>query len=228
MLRAIAIVMLVTCAFVAEKATAGTITIPSLYQGDINSDGVRGNTGDPANMYTGFNADDGTSYHSYAMFRIPAGTYAAATLNFTPSTWGNINSALIGFYDVKLPFFVLQSSAGFIDTGSGSQYASQVLGSTPVSVTLGGTAVADINSVAGGTYPGGTFVVGFTNLSAFVANTAIFINGNHEHTPILELTSGPVSATPLPAALPLFATGLGLMGLLGWRRKRKGAVAIAA
>jgi hypothetical protein len=27
--------------------------------------------------------------------------------------------------------------------------------------------------------------------------------------------------TPLPAALPLFATGLGAMGLLGWRRKRK-------
>jgi hypothetical protein len=27
--------------------------------------------------------------------------------------------------------------------------------------------------------------------------------------------------TPIPAALPLFATGLGTLGLLGWRRKRK-------
>jgi hypothetical protein len=27
--------------------------------------------------------------------------------------------------------------------------------------------------------------------------------------------------TPLPAALPLFATGVGGLGLLGWRRKRK-------
>jgi hypothetical protein len=27
--------------------------------------------------------------------------------------------------------------------------------------------------------------------------------------------------TPLPAALPLFATGIGALGLLGWRRKRK-------
>jgi hypothetical protein len=29
------------------------------------------------------------------------------------------------------------------------------------------------------------------------------------------------SETPLPAALPLFATGIGALGLLGWRRKRK-------
>ena len=31
----------------------------------------------------------------------------------------------------------------------------------------------------------------------------------------------PVPQVPLPAALPLFATGLGVLGLLGWRRKRK-------
>jgi hypothetical protein len=37
-----------------------------------------------------------------------------------------------------------------------------------------------------------------------------------------------VSATPLPAALPLFATGFGALGLLGWRRKRKGAAVVAA
>jgi hypothetical protein len=36
------------------------------------------------------------------------------------------------------------------------------------------------------------------------------------------------AATPLPAALPLFATGLGALGFLGWRRKRKNGVAIAA
>jgi hypothetical protein len=38
-----------------------------------------------------------------------------------------------------------------------------------------------------------------------------------------ELDSGSLTpvATPLPAALPLFATGLGGLGLLGWRRKRK-------
>jgi hypothetical protein len=32
--------------------------------------------------------------------------------------------------------------------------------------------------------------------------------------------------TPLPAALPLFATGLGALGLLGWRRTRKSRVSL--
>jgi hypothetical protein len=31
--------------------------------------------------------------------------------------------------------------------------------------------------------------------------------------------------SPLPAALPLFGSGLGMIGLLGWRKKRKRAVA---
>lgn len=35
--------------------------------------------------------------------------------------------------------------------------------------------------------------------------------------------TGSVSAVPLPAAFPLFAGGLGLLGLLGWRRKRMAA-----
>ncbi len=35
-----------------------------------------------------------------------------------------------------------------------------------------------------------------------------------------------VGTTPLPAALPLFATGLGAMGLLGWRRKRRAAASV--
>lgn len=38
---------------------------------------------------------------------------------------------------------------------------------------------------------------------------------------------GAVSTTPLPAALPMFASGLGFMGLFKWRRKRKKAPAAA-
>jgi hypothetical protein len=41
----------------------------------------------------------------------------------------------------------------------------------------------------------------------------------------LDLPPGSWSVTPLPAALPLFATGVGGLGLLGWRRKKKAAAA---
>jgi hypothetical protein len=37
----------------------------------------------------------------------------------------------------------------------------------------------------------------------------------------LDVSISQVSATPLPAALPLFATGLGALSLLRWSRKRK-------
>jgi hypothetical protein len=37
------------------------------------------------------------------------------------------------------------------------------------------------------------------------------------------LTITDISATPLPAALPLFASGIGALGLLGWRKKRRAA-----
>ena len=30
-----------------------------------------------------------------------------------------------------------------------------------------------------------------------------------------------VTPVPLPAALPLFSTGLGILGFLGWRRRRQ-------
>jgi hypothetical protein len=54
-----------------------------------------------------------------------------------------------------------------------------------------------------GLYPDGNFVI--SELSANAVET---------QTP----------AVPLPAALPLFATGLGVLGLFGWGRKRKAAL----
>jgi hypothetical protein len=44
----------------------------------------------------------------------------------------------------------------------------------------------------------------------------------------LKIDFAPPSSVPLPAALPLFASGLGVMGFIGWRRKKKMAKAAAA
>lgn len=55
---------------------------------------------------------------------------------------------------------------------------------------------------------------------------SVFISGfiANQFFPEIATTSFTVgAATPLPAALPLFATGLGALGLLGWRRKKKAA-----
>ena len=47
--------------------------------------------------------------------------------------------------------------------------------------------------------------------------------GNSDFAVDTLISENPPASAPLPAALPLFATGLGALGLLGWRRKRKAA-----
>ncbi len=69
-----------------------------------------------------------------------------------------------------------------------------------------------------GSYAGGAIVVGpSSNLDGACGAYCTGLSGNFVE----------VTATPLPAGLPLFATGLGALGLFGWRRKRK-TQAIAA
>ena len=70
------------------------------------------------------------------------------------------------------------------------------------------------------------------SFTATDTNTLISFVGNLGSSYIgldnVVVTETSVAPTPLPAALPLFATGLGAMGLVGWRRKRKNTAAIAA
>ena len=78
-------------------------------------------------------------------------------------------------------------------------------------------------NVGPGNTPGGLWSLDFgTGGSNGSPNTLYFTDGIDGETHGL---FGAIEATPLPAALPLFATGLGVMGLLGWRRKRKNAIA---
>jgi hypothetical protein len=54
-------------------------------------------------------------------------------------------------------------------------------------------------------------------------------NGELTFTSVdLTFSSSPIGTTPLPAAFPLFATGLGALGLFSLRRKRKGPPALRA
>ncbi len=64
-------------------------------------------------------------------------------------------------------------------------------------------------------------------IEAAFAGTGVEIFGPTGLTDLGGLWTTSLTSTPLPAALPLFAGGLGVMGLLGWRRKRKNAAAVA-
>jgi hypothetical protein len=60
-----------------------------------------------------------------------------------------------------------------------------------------------------------SFLLSTGNTPAFFAADILSANGN--------TGAVGVAATPLPAALPLYATGMGALGLLGWIRRRRAA-----
>ena len=95
-------------------------------------------------------------------------------------------------------------------------------------VTIGGTATSipvPATSIASGVWDSET--INFIATSASTVFSFGGSGGTEGQTFYLGLDdvalNPTVRTTPLPAALPLFATGLGLTGLLGWRRKRKAA-----
>ena len=81
------------------------------------------------------------------------------------------------------------------------------------------------SSFAIGSFAAQTYVLngpGITSVT-FSGNDGGFAGFANEPIDTLVLTS----ATPLPAALSLFAGGLGFMGLLAQRKKQKAALAAA-
>jgi hypothetical protein len=93
----------------------------------------------------------------------------------------------------------------------------------PVVIDQFGLAVAGAECVSNSS---GCFT--FVSPVWFQVFTALPDNGMQILRSDQEFDFAVFSATPLPAALPLFATGLGGLGLFGWRRRRKKTVALAA
>lgn len=78
-----------------------------------------------------------------------------------------------------------------------------------------------------GTRPNQSFPVGFTDLQSWARDQFLDPDWLRIGTDIVGGTTFNAAfslegvETPLPGALPLFATGLGTLGLVGWKRKRK-------
>ena len=98
---------------------------------------------------------------------------------------------------------------------------------TPVSFNYpAGGELAVCSSICGFTEGQNSFLLQINDF----ATSPTFIDFSYAQSgvnAVWDATTGSVSVanTPIPATLPLFAIGLGALGLLGWRRKRK---AIAA
>lgn len=83
-----------------------------------------------------------------------------------------------------------------------------------------GTDATSVNTDNFGTWSAALAVNGnavFTDFNGLKNFIQIGANQNIANWSVSEVPT----ATPLPAALPLFASGLSALGLFGWRRKRK-------
>jgi hypothetical protein len=109
---------------------------------------------------------------------------------------------------LSFKFSFTQNFPGLIPTGFSTFLLDPVTGLPLVHTSeLGGSDALFLLSIDG-TTPGGI-------LDIFPA-----VQG------IVTVSITDIAETPLPGALPLFATGAGLLGLVGWRRKRKIAIAV--
>ena len=174
---------------------------------------------------------------------IPGWTVASGSVDWIQNYWISSNGSRSLDLNGLAPGSISQTITGLTN---GQQYevtfdlAGNLAGG-PNPKTLSVTASAGSNSYsfdassthlnAMGWVPESFFftATGSSALLTF-ASTTTGVSGNGSYPfafgPALDNVS--VSATPLPAALPLFAGGLGVIGLLAKRRKRKVAAALAA
>lgn len=144
----------------------------------------------------------------------PSGTYTEAFV--APGTTDTITDFLAvkdtdyfgGTDSLAVSFnFSVPSGSGTID-GTGSAIFFIVDGgqvsfpTTPTAISLGDGSVVDVSLSSG------DFTDFFSNNTAHIDAT-------------LTWEGSSVAATPLPAALPLFAGGLGFFGMIARRRRRK-------
>jgi hypothetical protein len=174
---------------------------------------------------------DFRSYFSFDLSGV-TGTVVSATLQLR--RYDTDPGATLNLFDVNTSASALAQrqvidNAIYGDLGSGVSYGSFTAGSgnslDVMSFALNAAARGDINAALGAFFSIGATSTGGVHFSHSNDEPG---NSSSNFTQQLVLETEPsLTATPLPAALPLFATGLGVMGLLGWRRKRQDAVLAA-
>ena len=173
----------------------------------------------------------------------PPGTINLASYNFTAATTGDIVGAFFGFnagdtdeIEMLVNGVATPPGFGFVNQTSviastfdfGAVHAGDTITFVLHNVNTG-TDISSVPSLNGdgvqhiystdfggnGTIPAGTYVA-FEDL---LASQGSDFDYNDDSFVFFNLAT--TSSTPIPGALPLFASGIGLVGVLALRRKRK-------
>jgi len=145
---------------------------------------------------------------------------AAATINSTPNpiAFGGVT---IGSTDTIEATATFTPDAGFtlltwVLGSTSAPFSNSILSSPTGNCVSTPTCIVDVSFSP-------TTTGLFTGAVAFTALETNGLGGFNAATDAIPISG---MGVPLPAALPLFGTGLGALGLLGWRKKRKARVSL--
>jgi hypothetical protein len=123
-------------------------------------------------------------------------------------------------------------SSGIVTEGNGLSGTINIAG---VTITLGSASallytVNGSNVSLSGTLDGSVAVTGGVDsiVSLTIGNNGIYVFTDSANASLNTTGSVSISQTPLPTSLPLLATGLGIIAMIGWYRKRRVGSFLAA
>lgn len=180
------------------------------------------------------NLQTGTSHE----FSLTVNGAASSAVNFFTAAPGSCNSYCISHYLVNATAYgTVTVAMNFKDITTGATGSfSGILGDYSAKYTGAALACAnDAGSAGGGQtdcidwqgsggYEGFSITVPVV-LGADVLKVTLYNQEDWNITPKISFQLTDPGTTPLPGALPLFVSGSGLLGLLGWRRQKRSAKA---
>ena len=197
----------------SQFLNTATVYIPSGYGGTTSL----GTLGNFLSLYTSdvnFNVSSATAQGGqYAYWNVELTTAVGPTTYTAVLNAFGDNTPVVG--GIAANPWNSQTSTGYDQSGNQVSYG---FGST--------WTAAELTSLDGVQLSDWTVTALTISVGGWDTNT----NGTGDQTDTINSITlpGTFTETPIPAALPLFTGGLGMLGLLGWRRKRKTAAVAAA